>query len=443
MDIKKIIGDLKKTFNGLIEKAKDLLKPLGNVKFFSDLADIFKSTDNKKRILAMVLIIFIVIFTMFGGCSSCGCSGCVDVSCKGCGGSGESSGTSTEPSDSASCAGSSNKGGKAQKLYTKEEITASTAVREYLNGAVTYFYPTNLYTFSENSEDLWASWCGDNILAKDGEFAIQTEFEYISEAWNSALGCYATNIEEALESCKGNAMGDPRYGDLAIGDKIGTWREYGGVIMCYLPIEGNDEAFARVYLIPYSYTQDEYSGAKAMELLYNDEVRAILGALELTTVDAIPQTTEKDFYVYPASEFVSSAKKATFASKGGEVHKVGKTIKSGKYELYIASVELWTDEEGYDIITINTVFTNNSKNTICSSYAIYTSAYQMASLDVVGNWAGEYIPAQPGQSVAYQVSYYLLDTETEVSLEVYSMVEVDGEYEWGEELDPVDIYSFE
>lgn len=120
-------------------------------KILNDFTEIFKSTNNLKLVLPLVLILFILLFVVFGGCSGCGCSGCIDVSCHACG----SEGGGIQNSGSVSDNGDNGSG----------EVDASSVPGEnYDTGSFSVLVPDGWKAFP--TLDIWAE--DPNTINPDG-----------------------------------------------------------------------------------------------------------------------------------------------------------------------------------------------------------------------------------------------------------------------------------
>lgn len=244
-------------------------------KFFSDFKEMFKSSDNVKLIAAIVLILFIALFVVFGGCTGCGCAGCVDVSCGGC-----------------ETAGGSGGGAAASSMYSGMEVSATSVIDEYSNVAATVYYPVDIYTATENSSEFWAYWCGDAAVYAEGKFSVQPNLEYFSNSY-TADGASCASFEEVREANRARYGENPlTFGEIKIGEYNAFWRVYGGLLTVYLPVDNGGNQLLEVHVVPPELDQNASDATdKASALIKDKELLAILGAIEITTTDAIPDAS--------------------------------------------------------------------------------------------------------------------------------------------------------
>ncbi|MBQ6796672.1 MAG: hypothetical protein IJP10_01530 [Clostridia bacterium] len=396
-------------------------------KFFSDFKEMFKSSDNVKLIAAIVLILFIALFVVFGGCTGCGCAGCVDVSCGGC-----------------ETAGGSGGGGKTVYLYEDSETAYYPTALEEEDIAVTFYYPSDIYSYTENTEEFWVGECGIGMLSADGKFAIQPDFDYAYNMWNHTTDSSCTSVDEAVASHRAVALSASEpIGTVNVGGKDCMWRVYGGMAMVIVPFEGNNNAYSVLYVIPADLDPNASDAtARAVELIYSNDVRAILGAVKLSGVNDISDDTSKvRFAAVPYADTEKIGAKLSWKSLGGEVHKVDESVKNGSCKLRVDSIEITKDADGQDIVVFNLEFSNQSDTTVCPGNVFYTCGSQGYSLDVTGDITGAYIPVAPGRCIAYQESYVLQDPGYDISLEVINLVESDGEYALTEDGTYIDVFT--
>ncbi|MBP3415456.1 MAG: hypothetical protein J6L81_09710 [Clostridia bacterium] len=377
-----------------------------NENFFGKLASGFKDLFNEKGSVKLIIILLAAVFLIFL---------IPFIFIFSCGGSAEE---------------------KLETLYEDKVISASSAISEYNDTAITFFYPTDIYKYSENPDELWGDWFDGKALMAEGKFAIFPEFEYVSEAWNSVTETYATTVDEAFQNARDNAvsMRDP-VGEFTFGEHTGIWREINGFIMLYLPVEHNPEVYVILNIVPFALDQNaEDKKEKAVELFYNEEVRAIIGAMKITSIADIPKTNKAQFYVYPNNDTIKADADVSWPKLGGTVYKVDKTVEYGPYKLYIDSIELTCNAKEESIVTYNLKFINNGTKTICADNAIGYYGYQNYSLDVIGTLTPAYVPVAPGRCIAYQESYVADNLEDSIYLETYEIIDNgDGTYSRGEE----------
>jgi len=246
-------------------------------KLLSGFKDMFKSKQNIRVISILAIVLFLVLFMAFGGCTNCG-GGCAN-----CG--------------SGSCSSGGSGGSRVQTLYDGMEVSATSIIDEYSNVAATVYYPTEIYTATENTSEFWANWCGDAAVYADGKFSIQPNLSYFSNSY-TADGAGCTSFAEVEQSVKDKYGDNPlTYGDMNVGDYDGFWRVYGGWLTIYLPVDNGGNQLLEVHVIPPQLDQNAADATeKAAALAENQELIALLGAIEITTVDAIPDASTVVFY---------------------------------------------------------------------------------------------------------------------------------------------------
>ncbi len=256
---------------------------MNNENFFTKLLagfkDMFKSNQNIRVIAILSIVLFLVLFMAFGGCTSCG-GGCV-CSCS-CGDGGSSGGSG---------------GANVEKLYDGMEIDAISVIDEYSDVAATVYYPVDVYTATEDSAEFWANWCGAAAVYADGKFSIQPNLNYFSNSY-TADGAGCTSFAEVEQSVKDRYGDNPlTYGDMNVGSYDGFWRVYGGWLTVYLPVDNGGNQLLEVHVIPPELDQNASDAtAKAAALAENQELIALLGAIKITTVDAVPDPSTAVFY---------------------------------------------------------------------------------------------------------------------------------------------------
>lgn len=403
-------------------------------KILNDFKEVFSSANNLKLVLSLVLILFILLFVVFGGCSGCGCSGCVDVSCKGGTGS--------------ACAKAPGGGSDAEPvhLYEDSEIAYYPAALEEEDIALTFYYPSDVYSYTENTEEFWADWCGIGMLSADGRFAIQPEFEYVYNTWNSVTESNAATVEEAVEAHRANGISqkDP-VGTVNVGGKDCLWRVYAGMATVIVPFENNSDAYAVLYVIPANLDPNAPdSVTRAVELIYSDEVRALLGAVKISNLSGISDDTSGvRFSVVPFADTAKAGTKLSWETLGGTVYQVDQTAENGSCKLRLDSIEIAKDASGQDIVAFNLEFTNQGDTAVCLSDAFYTCGGQGYSLDVTGDITGSFIPVAPGRCIAYQETYILEEPGADIYLEVNNLIEEGGELVLSDDSIYIDAYIAE
>lgn len=413
------------------------MKNLDIKKILNDFAEIFKSTNNLKLVLSLVLVLFILLFVTFGGCSGCGCYGCIDVSCHGCSGN---SGEKPPAVDSDK--------NEAKPLYFYEgsEVAYYPVALEEDDVALTFYYPTEVYSYTENVDEFWAGWCGIGMLSADGKFAIQPEFEYVYEAWNSVTESTAANVEEAIEAHRANGMSqkDP-VGTVNVGGKTCLWRVYAGMVTVLVPFEHSSDVYAVLYVIPAELDPNASgSTTRAVELIYSDEVRALLSAVKISDLSGISDDTSGvEFRVIPFADTVEVGASISWPSLGGVIRKVDESVENGFCTLRLESIEIAKDASEQDVVAFNLEFTNQSNTAICLSDVFYTCGGQGYSLDVTGDITGAFIPVAPGRCIAYQETYILEEPGEDIYLEVINLIEEDGEYYFSDDSVYIDAYIAE
>lgn len=130
-------------------------------KILNDFTEIFKSTNNLKLVLSLVLILFILLFVVFGGCSGCGCSGCIDVSCHACGSS-EGGSTPDNGDDIQNGDSVPDNGGDTQN--GGEADVPSVSGESYDTGSFSVLVPEGWKAFP--TLDIWAE--DPNTINPDG-----------------------------------------------------------------------------------------------------------------------------------------------------------------------------------------------------------------------------------------------------------------------------------
>jgi len=410
-------------------------------KILNDFKEIFKSTNNQKLILSLVLILFILLFVVFGGCSGCGCSGCIDVSCHGC------SGEKTEEPVSVPDSDSVKNEEEPVSFFEDSEIAYYPAALEEEDIALTFYYPADAYSYTENPEEFWADWCGIGMLsANNGKFAIQPEFDYIYNGWNSVTETTPTTVDEAMEAHRANAVayGEP-IGTVNVGGKDCLWRELGGSVLVFVPFEHNNNAFAVLNVIPANLDPNAFDSAtRAVEMIYSDEVRALLSAVKISDLNGISDDTSNvKFSVIPFADTAAAGTSLSWQSLGGEAHKVDQTVENGSCTLRLDSVEIAKDASGQDIVAFNLEFTNQGDEAICLSDVFYTSGDQGYSLDVTGDISGAFIPVAPGRCIAYQETYILDYPGEDIFLEISNLIEENGEIIFSGDIVYIDAYIAE
>lgn len=390
----------------------------------NDFTEIFKSTNNLKLVLSLVLTLFILLFVVFGGCSGCGCSGCIDVSCHSCGSEGEGDPAPTPDT------GSDKTEAEPVYFYEDSEIAYYPVALEEEDVALTFYYPTDSYSYTENVEEFWADWCGIGMLSADGKFAIQPDFEYVYEGWNSITESVPTTIDEAMEAHRANALSySEPIGTVNVGGKDCLWRELGGSVMVFVPFEHNSDVFAVLYVIPAQLDPNASdSVTRAVELIYSDDVRALLSAVKVSNLNGISDDTSGvKFSVTPFADTAEIGAKLSWPSLGGTVHTVDQTTENGSCKLRLDSIEIAQDANGQDIVAFNLEFTNEGDAAICLGDVFYTCGSQGYTLDVTGDITGSFIPVAPGRCIAYQETYLLDSPGYDIYLEVTNLIEEGGE----------------
>ncbi len=249
---------------------------MNNENFFTKLLagfkDMFKSKQNIRVVSILSIVLFLVLFLAFGGCNGCG-GGC------------------------ACDNGGSGGGAKAETLYDGMEVSATSIIDEFNNVAATVYYPVDVYTATEDSSEFWANWVGRAAIYADGKFSIQPELEHFSNSYNAdGEGC--ASFAEVEQSVKDKYGDNPlTYGDMNVGGLDGFWRVYGGWLTVYLPIDNGGNQLLLVHVIPPELDQNAADATeKAAALAENKELIALLGAVKITTVDAIPDASSAIFY---------------------------------------------------------------------------------------------------------------------------------------------------
>ncbi len=413
-------------------------------KILDDFKEIFASTNNLKLILTLVLVLFILLFTVFGGCTGCGCSGCIDVSCHSCGSAGENGPESTP--EIGADTGSDNAEAQPISFYEGSEIAYYPVALEEEDVALTFRYPADIYSYTENTEEFWADWCGIGMLSAEGKFAIQTEFEYVYNGWNSVTGAVPTTIEEAMEAHRANALAySEPIGMVNVGGKDCLWRELGGYVMVFVPFEHNSDVFAVLNILPDNLDQNASDTInRAVELIYSDEVRAILSAVKISDLNGISDDTSGvEFSVVPFADTAEIGAKLSWPSLGGTVYTVDQTTENGSCKLRLDSVEIAQDAYGQDIVAFNLEFTNQGDTAICLGDVFYTCGSQGYSLGVTGDITGSYIPVAPGRCIAYQETYTLDAPGENIYFEVNNLTKENGELIFSDDSVYIDAYIAE
>lgn len=238
-------------------------------KLISGFRDMFKSGQNIKIVTILVLALFLVLFVACGGCSGGG---------EGC---------------SCSCdEGGSGGGAAASSMYSGMEVSATSVIDEYSNVAATVYYPVDIYTATENSSEFWASWCGDAAVYAEGKFSVQPNLAYFSNSY-TADGASCASFEEVREANRARYGENPlTFGEIKIGEYNAFWRVYGGLLTVYLPVDNGGNQLLEVHVVPPELDQNASDATdKASALIKDKELLAILGAIEITTTDAIPDAS--------------------------------------------------------------------------------------------------------------------------------------------------------
>jgi len=250
--------------------------------FIGGFKEMFKSTQNIKVILIVVLALFLVLFIAMGGCASCGCQGL--VRCDGCGSSDGSGGSRAEDEV------------KVDTLFDGMTPAAASIKDEYEGVAATIYYHAEMCTYTEDSAQFWANWLGKIAVFADGKFSIQPDFDYISNSYK-ADGSSCSNFDEVKQAFQERYGSNPEtYGELKLGKNSGFWYVYGGYTTAVFPVSDTNR-IVKIYLIPADLDQNAADAtAKASALMQNEELLSILGTLQITAIDAIPDASTAVFY---------------------------------------------------------------------------------------------------------------------------------------------------
>jgi len=248
--------------------------------FIGGFKEIFTNKQYIKLIVVMVLVLFLVLFILMGGLASCGCQGI--VRCDGCGSSDSGDGEQFEIT--------------AETLFDGTTPAAATISDEFAGIAATIYYPAEVCSYTDVEGDMWANWCGDLAVYADGKFSIQPSFDYISDNYNED-GSSCASFDEVRAAFKARYGGDPKtYGDLKLGKNDGFWFVYGGYTTAKFPVPDTNLVLD-VYLIPADLDQNAADAAdKASALMQDEELLSILGTLQITAIDAIPDASTAIFY---------------------------------------------------------------------------------------------------------------------------------------------------
>ncbi len=307
--------------------------------FIGGFKQIFKSTDNIKVILALVLALFLVLFIAMGGCASCGCQGL--VRCDGCGSSeGGSPGKGDDVKDEV----------KVETMFDGMTPAAASIKDEFEGVAATIYYPSEMCTYTEDTAQFWANWVGRIAVAADGKFSIQPDFDYISNSYK-ADGSNCSTFDEVKQSFQERYGSSPEtYGELKLGKNSGFWYVYGGYTTAVFPVLDTNRVL-EIYLIPADLDQNAADAtAKASALMQDEELISILGTLQITAIDAIPDASTAVFYKNQAD---NTGEPAQNGGSGADAPSVpGETYDTGVFTTLVPegwkafpSIDIFSEEE--------------------------------------------------------------------------------------------------
>ncbi len=252
-------------------------------KSFSDrlidgFSEMFQSSRNARLLLIMMMAVFAVVFALVFGIISC------------------SNGTL------AACA-------PEKTVFDGDTLMSASVMNKNEDVALTVFYPEEICQYSNNNADFWASWCGSGILWKEECFAIQPGFERVESVLAGAVPSELSDSAQVLEAIRQLAVSEgSQTGYLHLGEKEMLWRENSGYVTVYMPVKHNQAMIAAVNLIPAGFNQGSSAdGENAVALVHDTEVRALLGAIEITAVADIPAAEGKTLVTYDDPVSVSDS----------------------------------------------------------------------------------------------------------------------------------------
>ena len=174
---------------------------------------------------------------------------------------------------------------------------AAASIKDEFEGvAATIYYPSEMCTYTEDTAQFWANWVGQIAVAADGKFAIQPDFDYISNSYK-ADGSNCSTFDEVKQAFQERYGSSPEtYGELKLGKNSGFWYVYGGYTTAVFPVLDTNRVL-EIYLIPADLDQNASDAtAKASALMQDEELISILGTLQITAIDAIPDASTAVFY---------------------------------------------------------------------------------------------------------------------------------------------------